>query len=1081
MTFDAAPHLAGLKEFQLRTVDHVVDRFYDSSGAHERTGRFLVADETGLGKSVVARGVIARSVEHLAALGRRQVTVLYICSNHDLARQNLRRLNITGSSHAEFATRLTLLSQHPELLNDGSELGDVHVNLVSFTPGTSLHTSRSSWRSGMSRERALLAVLLEEITEADAEERRAGCQLLHGASQLENFIRQVDGQREDVADRGIDQGIRRAFDERIRRGGELEDFLDQRQHVLSHGEPEAGETAWNRRWDLIAALRAQLSRAGADALEPDLVILDEFQRFRQLLAAEGSPDDNEGAELARVLFEHQRAKVLLLSATPYAPFTQAGEEEDHHRDFLRTIDFLHGHRPGARDAVRSALDDHRRALTGVSSESAPSPATAAARVRDLMLPVMSRWERPPLAEQTDLVDVVREEADPPTADDFSDWILLTRLARALGTRVSPNYWKSIPHFSTFMDGYQIGQQVRERTRDGDAELRALLQPTTRITRADVDEHRPLDLGHGYLRKLAEETVQRGWWSMLWLPPSLPYTAPGPVYRDLADQRPTKRLIFSAWSAVPTAVASLLSYEADRQIITELRKKLPPDQRRRTSPADFRGRLGWPVRDDGAPGAMNSLALFGPRPDLAEAGDPLSLSSGRSGDGSRVPSVEEHLAGTETRLLSRHDGTPDSTQEVWEAWASGPDAPTQAAGRDWLGRAEATDREESQGWEAHLTQADRGSSSPSWHRDLPLLAAFSPGSIAHRGLRRLNPAADPTDLSRAAWVLSLGLRRLFSRGDTARLLTALYGMPTRDKPYWRQIIDYCADGGLEAVLDEYLFQLSSEHSSAVPSGEELLTLAERAVEGMSLLPARYVGHDYTADEPAVPFSTRFALRYGGRHQTDQSDSDSRRQGEARSSFNSPFPPFVLASTSVGQEGIDLHWWCHCVVHWNLPSNPVDFEQREGRVNRYAGHAVRRNIAHHHGPEILASPLDDPSSSASASANPWRRAFQEAESRPSEHGSFSPWWVYPGPSRIQRVIMAYPHSRDLPRYERLRDQLTGYRLTLGQPRQEDLLDVMGHGEDGDGEVRTIDLTPPRRRADVDFPRSSSEHEDVPDSPR
>jgi hypothetical protein len=27
-----------------------------------------------------------------------------------------------------------------------------------------------------------------------------------------------------------------------------------------------------------------------------------------------------------------------------------------------------------------------------------------------------------------------------------------------------------------------------------------------------------------------------------------------------------------------------------------------------------------------------------------------------------------------------------------------------------------------------------------------------------------------------------------------------------------------------------------------------------------------------------------------------------------------------------------------VHWNIPSNPVDFEQREGRVNRYAGHAV-----------------------------------------------------------------------------------------------------------------------------------------------
>jgi ERCC4-related helicase len=61
------------------------------------------------------------------------------------------------------------------------------------------------------------------------------------------------------------------------------------------------------------------------------------------------------------------------------------------------------------------------------------------------------------------------------------------------------------------------------------------------------------------------------------------------------------------------------------------------------------------------------------------------------------------------------------------------------------------------------------------------------------------------------------------------------------------------------------------------------------------------------------------------------------------FNSPFWPFVLASTSVGQEGLDFHHYSHAVVHWNIPANPVDLEQREGRVHRYQGHAVRRNVA------------------------------------------------------------------------------------------------------------------------------------------
>ena len=84
-----------------------------------------------------------------------------------------------------------------------------------------------------------------------------------------------------------------------------------------------------------------------------------------------------------------------------------------------------------------------------------------------------------------------------------------------------------------------------------------------------------------------------------------------------------------------------------------------------------------------------------------------------------------------------------------------------------------------------------------------------------------------------------------------------------------------------------------------------------------------------------------------------DAESVRAPEVRNAFNSPFWPFVLASTSVGQEGIDFHWWSHSVVHWNLPSNPVDFEQREGRVNRFGGHAVRKNVASAHGRDALAS--------------------------------------------------------------------------------------------------------------------------------
>ncbi len=110
-------------------------------------------------------------------------------------------------------------------------------------------------------------------------------------------------------------------------------------------------------------------------------------------------------------------------------------------------------------------------------------------------------------------------------------------------------------------------------------------------------------------------------------------------------------------------------------------------------------------------------------------------------------------------------------------------------------------------------------------------------------------------------------------------------------------------------------------------------------------------NYGADELLIENSRletkplRLRVRFAMRFSVDQSDEEKKlqRSGAVRSAFNSPFWPFVLTSTSVGQEGLDFHQYCHAVVHWNLPANPVDLEQREGRVHRYKGHAIRKNVA------------------------------------------------------------------------------------------------------------------------------------------
>src|SRR5262245_21680587 len=83
----------GLKQFQLDTVDAVTDAIFERGQR-----RFLVADEVGLGKTKIARATVAETIRRLwndKAVDR--IDVIYICSNSQIARQNLRDLNVLAA------------------------------------------------------------------------------------------------------------------------------------------------------------------------------------------------------------------------------------------------------------------------------------------------------------------------------------------------------------------------------------------------------------------------------------------------------------------------------------------------------------------------------------------------------------------------------------------------------------------------------------------------------------------------------------------------------------------------------------------------------------------------------------------------------------------------------------------------------------------------------------------------------------------------------------------------------------------------------------------------------------------------
>ena len=116
---DFTATLNGLKDFQLRSVDYIFHRLYIDP---DPVNRFLIADEVGLGKTMVAKGIIANSLDYLWDKIDR-LDVIYICSNGDIARQNVNRLKITANGFS-LASRITLLP---------SKLKDLNKNKVNFS------------------------------------------------------------------------------------------------------------------------------------------------------------------------------------------------------------------------------------------------------------------------------------------------------------------------------------------------------------------------------------------------------------------------------------------------------------------------------------------------------------------------------------------------------------------------------------------------------------------------------------------------------------------------------------------------------------------------------------------------------------------------------------------------------------------------------------------------------------------------------------------------------------------------------------------------------------------------------------
>jgi hypothetical protein len=114
--------------------------------------------------------------------------------------------------------------------------------------------------------------------------------------------------------------------------------------------------------------------------------------------------------------------------------------------------------------------------------------------------------------------------------------------------------------------------------------------------------------------------------------------------------------------------------------------------------------------------------------------------------------------------------------------------------------------------------------------LTRISIGGPGVVVLRSLLRHSAPSDERAAWQAAASAALGFRTLFNLPESILLLRGLFG---RELPYWDQVLHYCCDGNLQAVLDEYVHILIDLLSVDSGSVEGLRDLGEAIGNAVSL--------------------------------------------------------------------------------------------------------------------------------------------------------------------------------------------------------------------------------------------------------
>ena len=980
-----------VKDFQRATANRIL-HIYKELG-HRRV---LLADEVGLGKTFVAKQVINLVREWHKQKKDDFFKVVYICSNANIADQNIEKLGVENRmsiSESRLSMQHLYIKLAEKQIAEQHEQGEMPESIIPLTPSTSF---RFYSAQGTANERALMCDILcgltqfkeykEVISDFLSCKVKNWQELIHIYNYRiglcgENYLREMHGKLQtSLSDPIINQLIEYA-----------QNGCDNRQRA-----------------DMINKLRRIFAEISIDMLDPDLVIMDEFQRFNSLL----EQGDDEQSMLANKFFDDKRSntKILLLSATPYKPYSTLEElntngNDEHYQDFMKVIDFLYATKDKT-DRFKLIWHTYSAALKRTDVVDLTPLVAAKNEAEEALYGVMCRTER----FNSGIIDDSRVDDVQVMPEDILSFAEGQHLMDGLShenTRVRlgnlpMEYVKSSPYLLSFMDKYELKKRIVSALSHSDVKRYGKIDALL-LSRYAINNYRPIPAANGKLKYLHDLVFgarhEKKTQLLLWVPASNPYYKTGGVFESNEARNFSKIILFSSWEMVPRMISIMMSYYSELYTLGELKKveaeiRYTSQKKNRYGENRLRadGLLEYPCRT--LSGLFSPTTFYGEKLSSIRKiiKQRIQEEFAQNTIISSIPQQGRNNAKLILTLMKILDGKP--VEELNDLYV------------------------------------------PSNALDVMTdIAIASPAVCAYR------QSGNEED----AQMVAKAIVSVFNKPESAAVIDLMYNKKN-DDDYYESVLDYCVVGNLQAVLDEYA------HMTQTKILGHTVTEAIIGTSNLSI----DTTDSWGMEEKKQLMRCHFAIPFIDKTVTDKSVA---RTTNIRKAFNSPFRPFLLSTTSIGQEGLDFHWYARKIVHWNLPSNPVDLEQREGRINRFKCLAIRRNVVKLYGSETYHT---------------WDELFSLAYSNlKGTHSDIVPYWCLPVADLteeqrakleyIERIVPLYPLSRDRYKYERLIKVLALYRMTLGQPRQEELLNLLRNMHLSDEQLKelTIDLCPYNKR--------------------